>query len=494
MDFLDPKYKRSYHYRLLLGYALTSIAIILGTIILVYGAYGYGINTKNGQIVQNGLLFVDSQPSGASITLNAQTQSSKTGARLILPSGNYSMTLSKAGYRDWKHDFALDEQTIRRYPYAFLFPDQPLSTVIKEYPATSYITTQSPDLSRLMVGPVSNLPSVGFEEFDLNDLTKQPVNLTFPSDIFSTNEGFFSVVDWANDNNHLIIKHDFSGGNEFVIFNRDKPSQSVNINKQFSINPESVAWRNGKADQLYFYNSTTKELNLINLSGLKIESQSIKKVLAYTPVTNNLVLYVTESSRAGLSDIKVTDGNQTYTIETMTARDSYVIDASEYQGHWYYLLSSSTDGLYYVYQDPINSIKDPAISKAQPVTTLNIMGLKKASFAANGRNIMLSNNKDFVSYDLENKQKYKFSLDKELQGAYYWMDNYHILGNQADNIMIIDFDGLNQQLMGATVINQGGFFSKDYKHLLTFRATGDGHYDLVNLDLRAGTDLPKSSN
>ena len=101
MDFLDPKKRRSYHIRLITGYFLVAIVITLGTIIVIYGANGYGINRKTGQIVQNGLVFVDSKPANAEVFLNNVDQHTSTSARLVLPAGNYNMSLKKAGYRDW---------------------------------------------------------------------------------------------------------------------------------------------------------------------------------------------------------------------------------------------------------------------------------------------------------------------------------------------------------------------------------------------------------
>ncbi len=139
MDFLDPKKKRAYHIRLIVGYILVAIVIGLGTVIIVYGANGYGINTKTGQIVQNGLLFVDSKPSGAAIFLNNNDQHVSTSSRLILPSGNYSISLKKAGYLDWSRKFNLSEQSIARLVYPFMFPVKPVT-------ATSKLTPLPPDL------------------------------------------------------------------------------------------------------------------------------------------------------------------------------------------------------------------------------------------------------------------------------------------------------------------------------------------------------------
>src|ERR1035437_5316433 len=102
MDFLDPRKKRQFHIRLILGYVLVGIAIALATVILVYGAYGYSINTKTGTVVQNGLLFVDSKPGGANIYLNGASRNATTAARLVLATGNYSLKLTRTGYHDWQ--------------------------------------------------------------------------------------------------------------------------------------------------------------------------------------------------------------------------------------------------------------------------------------------------------------------------------------------------------------------------------------------------------
>src|SRR3954463_8609217 len=101
MDFLDPRKKRAHKIRLIVGYFLVAIVILLSTVILVYGAYGYGINTKTGQIIENGLLFVDSKPGGADIYLNGKKQPTPTSARLVLPSGDYKLSISKDGYHSW---------------------------------------------------------------------------------------------------------------------------------------------------------------------------------------------------------------------------------------------------------------------------------------------------------------------------------------------------------------------------------------------------------
>src|SRR5436305_13910231 len=119
MDYLDPRKRRAHNTRLIVGYVLVSIVIGLATYVLNQAANGYGINVKTGQIIQNALLFADSKPGGAEIYLDNQDKNTTTSARLILPTGNYLLTLKKEGYRDWSRQFTLNEQSVARYVYPF---------------------------------------------------------------------------------------------------------------------------------------------------------------------------------------------------------------------------------------------------------------------------------------------------------------------------------------------------------------------------------------
>src|ERR1700761_4432923 len=100
MDFLDPNYERRSQFRLLLGYCLVTLAIAATVWLLINQAYGLGLN-RRGQVTQNGLLFVSSQPSGAVIDLNGAPYKSDTNTRVFAQSGSYIMKISRPGYRDW---------------------------------------------------------------------------------------------------------------------------------------------------------------------------------------------------------------------------------------------------------------------------------------------------------------------------------------------------------------------------------------------------------
>jgi hypothetical protein len=56
----------------------------------------------------------------------------------------------------------------------------------------------------------------------------------------------------------------------------------------------------------------------------------------------------------------------------------------------------------------------------------------------------------------------------------------------------MDYDGINKRAVTPTLLSQGAYFSREYNHLLTVASTADGSIVLQDVDMRAGTDLPKN--
>jgi hypothetical protein len=498
MDFLDPKKKRAYHIRLIVGYVLVAIVIGLATVIIVYGANGYGFNTKTGQIVQNGLLFVDSKPGGSEIYLNKKDQHTTTSARLVLPAGNYTLSLKKSGYRDWSRSFTLSEQSIGRYVYPFLFPVKPQITNLKTYDSAPSLITQSPDRKWLLVENNSaSAKTLVFDQYDSSTLDKTTPDVTsvsLPAELLSnySADSSFSEVEWSTDNVHLLLKHNFPGGYEFLIFNRDKPDQSVNVNKLFGVNPSEVSLHDKKIDQLYIYDQTAKSLQLGD-TGTKILAPAfLKDVLAFKPYGKDLITYITSSAEpAGTVAAKVWDNGQIYKLNEFSVGTKYLIDFAQFQGHFYYADGSDTSDRINIYKDPLDNIRDPNIGKALPVIALRDPGASQLKFSENTRFVGVENGQNFAVYDFETQTSYQYPLSSPLAADMHWMDGHRFIGSTGGSVLVMDYDGINKQIITPTLLSQGGFFSGNYNHLLTLNKAADGSIVLQDVDMRAGIDLPK---
>lgn len=496
MDFLDPRKKRTHKIRLIVGYVLVSIAIGLGTVILVYDAYGYGINAKTGDIIQNGLLFVDSKPGGANIYLNGRSQNANTSARLILPAANYQLTIKKSGYRDWQRIFTLTEHSISRYVYPFLFPAKPVPKTLKTYPGNQGLVSASPNRQWLLVQTAAtSLSSVNFDQYDTTNLGLPAKPIALPNSLLISpwRAGDSLVeVEWAADNNHLLFQHIYAGGSEFIIIDRNTPANSVNINKLLGVSPSQVALRNKKIDQIYIFNQATGDLQIGDITRATLAPPIIKKAAAFKSYGADLISYVTDGSTTGQAAARIWDNGSIYPLNEFSTGSKYLIDAAQFQGHWYYVAGSDTSDRLNIYKDPLDSLKNPSIKKASPMIALRISGVTNLSFSFNTRFIGAQAGQKFTVYDIESQTSYKYTTAAPLSGAAHWMDGHRWLSVSGGNVFIMDYDNINQQSLVPTSLPQGAFFSQDYNRLFTTIPAAGGTFSLQTTDMRAGSDLPKS--
>lgn len=498
MDFLDPKKRRAYHIRLMVGYFLVAIVIGLATVIIVYGANGYGINTKTGQIVENGLLFADSKPGGAEIYLNGQDKNTTTSARLILPAGKYTLALKKAGYRDWSRTFTLNGQSIARYVYPFLFPQTPRVTTLKTYAAAPGLMTETPDRHWLLVEADTgsgDLPV--FDQYDtstLDNASPTVSQLAFPAGLLTdfSASSKLTVVEWSTDNDHVLLKHDYPGGSEFIVFSRSHPDQSFNVNRVFNVAPYQVRLVNKKSSQLYLLNQPGGQLRIGDTSNGQIAPAVLNGVLAFEPYGSDRLTYVTASGEpGGQVQARIWDDGQTYQLYEFSAGTHYLIDAAQYKGDFYYVAGSDTASRINIYKNPLEDIQNPALGKAIPVLALQAKGADKVGFSDNARMIAAESGQTFAVYDLETKTSYHYDLTPSLAADMQWMDGNRFIGDSSGRVLVLDSDGTNQQLLTATADPDGGLFDRNYNHLLTLApVSGSSAQALQDVDMRAGTDLP----
>jgi hypothetical protein len=497
MDFLDPRRFKRHKIRLIVGYILVAIAIALGTVILVYATYGYGINTKTGDVVQNGLLFVDSKPGGAEIFLNHKSINQGTSARLVLPAKDYDLLIKKVGYQDWERKFTLDEHTISRYVYPFLFPTKPVVAPLKSYALAPQLFMQTPDKHWILIQNPDAATKTTFDQFDASDFTKLPTALVLPPTLLTKVNGAIGTltqIEWSSDNNHVLLRHDYVGGNEFIILDRTDPTKSVNINKSLGVAPAQIALHNKKTDQLYVYLQDGGLLYLVDMNKPVLDQPMIKNVLAFKPYGNNMLSYVTQVNLpVGKAQARIWNNGHTYPLYAFNAGDKYFLDIASFSGHTYFTAGSSADARANIYKDPLGDIQGSPLGRATPVMALRTKEASKISFSDNARFIGLEGGQNFAVYDIETGNEYQYKVDAPLVTPIDWMDGHRLMGNSNGNIFVMDYDATNQHVVVPTVSNLGGFFSRDYNQMYTLApgVAGGTTTSFERIDMRAGTDLPK---
>jgi len=484
MDYLDPKKQKRSRITLITGYILVAIAVGIGCVILLWEAYGYSV--KNGQVIQDGMVFLSSQPNPASIYINGVLNSASTNTRLTIPAGVYNFTLKAPGYRNWNHVIPVVGGEVIHYDYPLLFPITLIPKTISKFTTAPAFASQSLNQQYLVTGSSTN-----FNNFRLYNLTTPgvaPVTLTLPSGLLSASSGpqSWQVVGWANDNQHLLLEHIYSGGQEFIELDTQNPSQSININKTFNINPTTVALNNLNYNSFYFYDSATQILSSATLGSPTI-TQVEPDVLAYKSYLSNIILYATANGApSGEVAVYLDNGSQDYFIRYLPLAQTYLLNMASYNGTVYAVVGDSSDSLVYLYDNPLNQATASTGAKIYPFQALRIANPNYDSFAPTAQFILLENDNSFVVFNFYDMAVHQYVTTQPIeppQTHAIWMDGDRLIYVSNGELTVADFDNTNRQTLTAALPNYQPFFAPNYHSYFTLTQGKAGGVDLKQTSL-----------
>lgn len=502
MDFLDPKKQRRHTIQLFIGYGLVATAITLATIILVYYAYGFGV-TKQGDLVQKGLVFVSSQPSGAGLYVNGK-QVDNTNAKLNLNAGDYTLDIKRAGYNDWHREINIEGGSVNHYVYPFLFPKELKPKAIKEYDVNPQLTTQSPDRRWLVVKPNTN-DETKFEAFDLSksqDTIGEATAFSLPASLLSATAtpAQWKVLEWSNNNRHMLFVRTYTADNtqksEYILVDRQRPEGSYNLSRELSIDPVTtdISLVDKKPDVYYLHDKTTGDLSRVVLDSKSLE-KVLSNVIAYKSHGDNTIVYVTgKDAPDGKVIAKLSDNGKEYTLRTLLPSDKYLLNAARFDGSWYIVAGSQAENRTFVYKDPVGQINGTKNKRPGALFSLRVDIPTDVSFSANAQFIALQNGKGIHVYDIDREKAYRYESRYPLDAPQLkmaWMDGDRFTYTSAGKQVVFDYDNTNRHSLVPSSSTYDSAYDRNYEYLYTFtaRAAGQDGISLTATPLRTANDL-----
>lgn len=492
MDFLDPKKKKAHIVRLYIGYALMAVLITFGALILLYASYGYGVDRK-GNVVQNGLVFLASSPDAAEVKIKNKDGSYEksviTEERLVLQQDQYNFEFLKEGFRAWKRTVDLRGGDIQRLNYPYLFPVKLEAKTERNYSSKPVFSTVSPAREWLMIQAAGSVSS--FDTINLNDQETSSKRVEFPSAVFpgSTSSTKLKLVEWSSDNRHLLVSYKTAGITQFVLLDRESPTDSINLNLKYGRQFKQVRLRDKKHDSFYFRANN----NSILTAGF--DATSVKKILdnvqAFQPHGNDRILFINSKNQTKTNKVLVQvwiEDEEIYTVRDLPRSDSYVLDIAQYDNNWLVAAgaSSGRDEVY-VYRNPIENLKRNNEATFS-TRTMRINDVKNISFSANTRFLSAQSGQRFVVYDAEEDQQYRFKIGSKLDlpNKADWMDGHRLMAVSAGKVIVFEFDGENFQTLNGGVASLTSTFDSDYKKLFSITKTNkkDAPFVLQSTDMR----------
>lgn len=488
MDFLDPAKKRSHRTRLFIGYGLMTVLIGLGAAILLFQTYGYDYDRRTGTVFQNGLIFASSHPVSAEVFINDVPHKDRTDTRFSVPEGKYKITLKADGYRSWSRQLNLEGGSVERLTYPLLFPESIKSEEAQLLSVQPEFVSQSPDRRWLLVKTPSNMQVL--DKFDTKDsqLGSVPVNL--PVSLMSNFNGprKLEAVEWSTNNRHILVRHSSGINQEFLMIDTEAPDQSTNLNKLFKLDQNvQVVLRDKSPSKLYFYNLSSKLLQSADASSLAVTNVA-ENVLAFKGHGEDLLIFaVATTDPAVTTKVIVRDQGKNYTLRESSAAGKWFLDVARFENSWYFAVGNSVEPKQYVYKDPVNILRKATLLKPVPSAVLKVDRLGEISFSHNARFVLARGGQNFAVFDAEVNRQYKYEIKEPFSASpVAWMDGHRLATVSGSQVMVFDFDGINQQKLASSLDSYSPYFSQDYDFLYTIgnSVTVPGKISLYRHDLK----------
>lgn len=518
MDYLDPKKEHAQMVRLLTGYFLIGIAVLFATLILLYQAYGFGLN-KTGQVIQNGLVFVSSVPSPARLYLDGNLNNANTNTKLQIPAGQYTLSLQRDGYKTWQRIISVDGGSVQHFDYPKLFPAKITTSTLKSYMDIPGLATQSPDRRWLIVQAAAS--PLEFDLYDLSNPKKVSTTMTsfnIPDSIVTnpkTGTHSWKLVEWSSDNRHVLLQHistmaaaaaepnTSSSTSEYILLDRQTPAGSLNLTKSLSLtNAKQLSLTDKKYDKYYVYDPETKALGTTSLDAAAKITPFLDQVLAYKSYGASTMLYITDrdpitdkATAAGTVLTVLRDSSQTYRIRDIGTSTPYLIDLVQYSGDWYIAAGASGDNKVYIYKNPQAARRDSVTTALVPIQILHVISPTKLAFSSNSELVMIENGTTFADYDIETNKGYNFVSHDQVDlptAAAAWMGDHRLSYVSGGKLMVFDYDNINAYKIAVASPNYAPFFDPNYATLYTLAASttaaGPTAWLLTDTSLRTPVD------
>lgn len=491
MDFLDPNKKRAHAIRLYIGYVLITIALLLASTLLLLAAFGYSLKGTSGEIIQNGLVFVDAHPQQAEMYLNGQDKGGTDG-RFVLEAGQYNLELKRDGYRSWKRDFTLDGGVIVRLVYPFLFPEKLDNRDVLPLATPPDVVSASPDRNWIVVHQAANPRD--FVVVSTNSKELETTTVSVPAAVLAghTTGVRMEAAEWSTDNRHLLLQYSYEGGYDYLLFDREEPDKTINISQLFGRSFTKVTLRDKNAGQLYLY---AAEGGILQAAVIKDKSTVpvATNVIDFWPYKDNTILYATNlNAPADKTLIRLKEGQVTYDIRQVARSPKYLLNMAEFDGATYVTTGATVDGKVYIYKNPIADLKQDAKKPLVHSIVLRVNGAETLSFSNNARFIALQGGSRFYIYDLETKRPYSYDTGLVLAAGQKatWMDGHRLTLVSQGKMYVFDYDGINRQELVSADAGYAPLFDRDYNQLFTVgpRVSDSKQLGLIRTDLNLGRE------
>lgn len=437
--------------RVIISEIIMVIAVIATVSILAFVVSGYWLGS-DFKIERQGLLQIYSIPTGADVEVDNTPGSwlQRTNTSKTLSAGEHTIKLTKDGYDSWSRTINITEGLLYRLHYPRLFLNNRYNESAFDF--SGNFASISPDRATMLLA--NNTTTWQTFKLDSDSAKPQPLNLSdvlpFVSLTADASTGLFTgaieTADWANDNEHVLLKLSNSGTCNWIILNIKNPANSVNLTKEFNADFSKVVILDGSASNLLAVSNG-------NLHRIDVGAKQISAILATDVVSfdyfNRDVIFSTPTT---VNLLKLGSG-EVVNLESIS--EPIKVAATKFYDDEYLILIGGSKIRVYLKRD--------FEQKAEFSINFAPESLK---IGQDGEFIVMSNGGHIATLDMEDMSMTEWATDTDSFG---WLDSSMIYAVKDGSLEVYDFNGLNHRTLSSNVSAHFPVIISADKYLYYFR-------------------------
>lgn len=479
MHRVETKQKQAILLRVL-AYSTILVLSVVATVVLLYIALGYRFDGKSGHVVRSGLLLVDSKPESGSISINNKIVDNATPGRFVLEEGRYELKLTRSKYRDWYKQVKIEASGVREVNYPLFIP-KTLSAQKLFESANPDLVSQSQD-RKLLLTHYNNQGN--FEVITLDPEKPERTKILLSNSVKREGGAFgtFTVVEWALDNKHVLLRQTLpSGAMDILSLDVTKPEEIRSVREIYGDeSPDTVHYVGGDTDVIYGLRDGA-------LATYRLDKKERKALLSnvrtYEPYASDTILFERLSGDSQ-SQVGIWKDGSTAVVATQPdIGQPSLLRYANYDDHYYFVVGTTANGgKLSVYRDPL---KTPILATQLPFWTRSFVSPSKIDFSGNSQFILVQNSTQILVYDLEDREFYNYDIPVQLAEGMRvrWINDTHLQAQGLDGANVLfEYDGQNKQSLLPSIAGRPVYFANNYKTFYRYNATNPStSFDVVNL-------------
>lgn len=457
--------------RLAFVYTLMAVTIISGVTILVLVIQGYRFNQYDGKVEQGGLVQFDSDPSGATVTLDDTELANRTASKLTVSAGTHTVTMSRDDYLAWTKSVTVKAGGVLWLDYARLYPINPEITT-----AASFDTVSSALIapSRKQTAIIAKASEAALYLMPLNDesatLKRVAIDSTKITQASSGDKVSYSLVGWDQDSQYCIVKHVYGSKTEYLSVNTSDGSMT-NITTALGVTATKVEYVLGSHTAVYLLTSS-HEVRRGDLSASTMSGPLLSDIKDFAQADRSTVTYETLMADDDTRSVGYLTSGASKPRKVRTVKDdgkaSFKLRIGTYYGDSYLLVAYGDTTTIYTADIPASD-SSTALSWQRVGWLTTPGGVKYLGFSSDEQRFVYAQMSDAAAtYDLETDAVTRATFQGTMKRSLDWVDDYHIGATADGDCYYYDFDGTNGRAVATGVLDKPVTISENGSYFYYF--------------------------